>query len=785
MFPDAYDRNATEQRPPTSSELNLLAAHRQEQLSDDGSSADENVPGKGSGWTGVGSPLQVGNGYTARDYCDGQGLPSPGRWPVQNRRYPSTERWKKVMAKFAEFVEARCKPDLLMALAMGRVETCPVDPGEIAELKGSIIASLASDGLGLGRRPGDREDIPIDFRFLGLLLTAADDPEVGLGNFAQGVRVGPGTRMPRLPALYRPKRKWRLASQTDPRAYLDEEGHEGESCWRRNYATLLPLTKEVVDVLMDQTERGQVIRLSEEEAKLRFPWLVVASLGASRKDRPNGEVTARVLHDGTNGLSVNTRTRLRDQERSPISSDIKRAMREKASRGLSTFELTADVKEAHRQIPIDPRDWHLLGCQVERGADVFVNTVGTFGITSASYYWSRVSSAVGRLAQYLASDQAETWHMLVADDFHLEAGGAHYRLALMVFFVLCSTVGVPLSWHKTAGGDTVVWVGFELLHRTRHLGISQRRAEWFVRWAPETANADYIHLARFEEGLGRIMFVAGALELERPFLGPLYKFMVLRPRDSVRRVPSFVSFILHFLADRVAATRHYNCSEILESTEEAPRVDAQSSDVRTGIGGWFPRRDKNGVIDTKLSPWFSLVITPEEWPWVFAKSRKASLIISTLEALAVLVALKLRYGEEPGRSKERVRIAPTLTDNRGNGAALNKLMTTKFPASALLMELACYMKKMSIRPVVEWIPREGNKEADRLANGDHSSFRPDLRIPVRADSLCWIVLAEALAAGQKAESRFQEAKASGRLPNRAMRKRKRRVEERLKATDPW
>ena len=52
--------------------------------------------------------------------------------------------------------------------------------------------------------------------------------------------------------------------------------------------------------------------------------------------------------------------------------------------------------------------------------------------------------------------------------------------------------------------------------------------------------------------------------------------------------------------------------------------------------------------------------------WVFAKSQKASLVISTLEALAVLVALKLRYGEEPVCSKERVRIAPTLTDNRGS-----------------------------------------------------------------------------------------------------------------------
>ena len=50
------------------------------------------------------------------------------------------------------------------------------------------------------------------------------------------------------------------------------------------------------------------------------------------------------------------------------------------------------------------------------------------------------------------------------------------------------------------------------------------------------------------------------------------------------------------------------------------------------------RRGDGGNIDSKLSPWFSFEITHEEWPWVFAKSHKASLIISTPEALAVLVA---------------------------------------------------------------------------------------------------------------------------------------------------
>ena len=98
------------------------------------------------------------------------------------------------------------------------------------------------------------------------------------------------------------------------------------------------------------------------------------------------------------------------------------------------------------------------------------------------------------------------------DDYHLESGGQGCRAALVVFFVLCSSIGVPLSWAKTAGGDTVTWVGFELLHQSRHLGVSQRRAEWFVKWAA----AETVHMSRFEEGLGRIMYVVGALELERP-----------------------------------------------------------------------------------------------------------------------------------------------------------------------------------------------------------------------------------------------------------------------------
>ena len=393
-----------------------------------------------------------------------------------------------------DFAKRHGSADLLMKFALGKVEESPFDQKAASNLKREVIESLSSKGYYMKSSPRDRTDIPIDFRFLELLLEASGDPEVGLGIFARGVRVGPGVRLPRLPALYAKKKRWQLPEQRFPED-PDVANYDEDSVWRSNYSSLEPLSDKVREVLEDHANRGQVLKLSEDEARKRYPNLVVASSGAQSKDKKDGSYTAR----DTNGISVNKRIRVRDQERSPIAADIKRLLREKAKMAERTFALTADVAEAHRQVPIDPVDWHFLGSQISPGEAVYVNTVGTFGISSASYYWSRVGSALGRLSQYLSRHTAHTWHLLVADDFHLKAGGAGYREALMTFFVLCYTAVVPLSWGKTSGGDTIAWVGFEILHRSYSLGITARRAEWFVKWSENVASAVYINMDSFEE----------------------------------------------------------------------------------------------------------------------------------------------------------------------------------------------------------------------------------------------------------------------------------------------
>ena len=59
-----------------------------------------------------------------------------------------------------------------------------------------------------------------------------------------------------------------------------------------------------------------------------------------------------------------------------------------------------------------------------------------------------------------------------------------------------------------------------------------------------------------------------------------------------------------------------------------------------------------------------------------------------------------------------------------------------------------------MRAIVEWAPRECNKEADLLANGITDRFDPERRILVSAQSLVWNILPEALEAGRQAEQAY-------------------------------
>ena len=137
----------------------------------------------------------VGSGYTARELCDFMSLASPGRWSPHKRNFPSSPAWKAVASPVLNFTREHGTTDLLMALALRKVKTSPFPRELVARLKEQTVETLCAHGLSLDGHPEDRRDVPIDFRYLGLLLRAAGDRDVHIGDFATGVRVGPGARL--------------------------------------------------------------------------------------------------------------------------------------------------------------------------------------------------------------------------------------------------------------------------------------------------------------------------------------------------------------------------------------------------------------------------------------------------------------------------------------------------------------------------------------------------------------------------------------------------------------
>ena len=235
--PSAFDRDDADGEPPTSAVLNYLARVRMEPEPEEESSADENVPEKGAGWKGVGAPMMVGAGYTSREYCDGQTLASPDGGRLLKGAI--------LTGLFIGYAHSRGTTQLLMELALGRVRECTFNVEEIQTLSQNTMGAMERAGIKVERMSGDRSDLLIDYWYVDALLRAAEDLEVNLGSFAGGVRVGPGVRMPRLPAPYTKKKRWRLPDQADPMAYQEERAAE-KGVWRQNYSSLAEWSGECV-----------------------------------------------------------------------------------------------------------------------------------------------------------------------------------------------------------------------------------------------------------------------------------------------------------------------------------------------------------------------------------------------------------------------------------------------------------------------------------------------------------------------------------------------------------
>ena len=144
-------------------------------------------------------------------------------------------------------------------------------------------------------------------------------------------------------------------------------------------------------------------------------------------------------------------------------------------------------------------------------------------------------------------------------------------------------------------------------------------------------------------------------------------------------------------------------------------------------------------------------------------------MIAALELLATLIAVKFWIPDSDDRQVSRVALRG-FTDNQSNEALVKKAMTTKYPSSLVLLELAEELAAKKCDLSLTWIWRDLNQLADDLTD-------PEFRVPLKGEDMRWRVLDKVLGCGDNFYSELKKRKAAPVGPSGKAGK--------IRKLDPW
>jgi hypothetical protein len=750
----------------------------------DGPTSDEDECGqpkarRGSGWLGRGLPVQIGRGARRRDFQDGGGLCSPGNWIPEKRALPPLGlRFLKAIDGIIDAAEVKHGENywrrFVCALACSKVEADPL-LGIERQIKTAFEEILAKevdfqrDGL------PDHVASTIDFELVGAVAAALGDPDASImGLFRTGVPIGWRCRLPRTPAVFARKERW-----------AKHVGHEsGATEWCGNYRSAMDQPEALQTNFVEQMKANFMVRTTYQEAKSKFGGRFrVAAMGAIEQ----GEGEFRIIHDGTNGVQVNSAIRVRDQEACPAAHDLVAALDHEIAQGTGgLFILALDVSKAHRRVPVDPADWGLQACsELPHGQlpgpheTVWLNTVGTYGVGSASYWWGRLGALLVRILHYIAGPSGLRWALRFADDFVLVSGGTQVWRPLAVAVLLLRGFGVPLKWTKFRGGFRTDWIGYYFDLELREAGVSDSRGRWASSWCRRLAGAKTVSVNEFRQGLGRLAFAAALLVFTKPFLGPLYAWAASAGPGATLEVTPLVCWVLKWIAEQFEQRVRVKFGKNFVHVGERFRADAKAEGDTIVIGGW----ELAGSEGTAHSRWFSMRLTREEIPWAYVRGDPFR-SIAALELLATLVCVLVFEPAEPALTGASISLTAS-GDNQSNGFTLDKLSSTKFPLYLVLMELSEQLRQRQLLLSVAWRPRDENEEADALTNENFAGFALEKRIPARWSELALIVLPRLADEAVAHFKGLQADRAAARKPGQRAPPEKPIKRAKLRDREPW
>jgi hypothetical protein len=405
----------------------------------------------------------------------------------------------------------------LYRLALGRCEGPPFREGVVEAARNLWLGHL-SQRSGVERAKLEHVEPRQPFMLAAIAehLKIIGDPDwpafgTGPGSFRTGVPLGV-QGMPRVPEVFEAKEKWR---KYEPVPWPTDKS---------NYTSAVDNAEAVQRQFRKEEALGAMVEMDEGAARKRYgDRLRVAALAALEKS----DHSFRVVHDATHNVGVNSQINVEDQLRYPGPAEIKMAMRVLFP---PTFILAADIARAHRLVLVREEDWGYQACRtgVDDGGGssekVWLNTVGTFGVTSASYHFTRLFAAITRCAHSLLA-RRDSCQLTYVDDLLFMANGLGGLAAIWVALLFLMVVRTPFSWHKFQGGTRAEWIGFQVDVKECELGMTEKRLRWARDWMERTVANKVVQVEEFRSALGRLAFMMSAFTHLKPLLGPLYSWI--------------------------------------------------------------------------------------------------------------------------------------------------------------------------------------------------------------------------------------------------------------------
>ena len=668
-----------------------------------------------------GRPMMVEWSGEEREITDGFGLCSPNRWAPDCRGVGQSAQARDINNKVHDllrgFVHEQMGDLRMMAfkLATGKLAESPFCKEALDKLRKrwSALSPVPSSAV----QKAEGQPFLLDLMAQTLKIQGDPDSEILVASkdsFTTGVPVGYEEPIPPAPEVFRTRTK---QSNLDASEYMEEA---------RNYKSAVENQEGLESKFREDEAQGMMYPTTMGVLRERYPGkpILVAAMGAIKK--PDGSV--RPIHDGTHFVQVNNAIRFTDKLDYPGPPDVAGAVRAARDTRDSFFTVSADIKAAHRLVKIRESDWRLLVCKSNSDSNVcWVNKVGTFGVSSAPYWWSRLFGLAGRLVARVLLNR---WvvQLVYVDDLHVVCVGEEKFETLWMAIAAYEALGTPFGYKKFSGGLDVQFVGYRVDYLNMSVGISEARGQWLLTFLRELRRDGYtVHVHRFAEFLGRLGFTCRVLLWLKPHLAPLYSWASAVSKSTVATAPRLVRLVCMFLEKQFEEQKFmFSCLKPQRLTNEVFRTDAKCENNLVVLAGYHFSDGK----------WFSVRVTPRDAPYLFKENGDSECASAPAELLSVLVALQLFGYLEPKSGRICIRLwVQSGTDNRSIDFLSRKNSTTRWPLTLVNMQLSHCLMRAGVRISLAWRPRDQNTLADDLTNSRFGDVDMSKRIDIELSDL--------------------------------------------------